>query len=571
MNVRGDTTKPVEWDWVYTWGAPAFVRAGEIYRIHSGSQVRAAMHPLLVGRPPAVDNLAAAARVSDVRPGSAAWEAGLREGDVVLDRRAGHDVEGALRRGRLVAHIAQRGEEAVAAALEREGVVLRGSFSAVDGRPLEWCDRRLLSRIHRYTLHRLRAEIEPVSAADFMRFLFGWQRLAPEQRAAGLEGLAAVLEQLDGFELAAGAWETDVLASRVDEYDPQLLDALCLTGRVAWGRLSVPADTAAATNQGRLTARAPIGPVRGTRVALFLREHRDAWLALASPASVGPVSSAASAELSAYGVAIREVLARHGALFFQELVTRSGLLATQVERALAELVAGGIVTADSFAGLRALLTPEDKRRPVSAGAPRRHRSVTFGMDTAGRWALLRTGGQDGLDGLDGLGRTPASAAPVELFARALLRRYGIVFYRLLSRETLAPPWRELLRVYRRLEARGEIRGGRFVSGMAGEQFALPEAVTQLRAVRRDAGVGQLISICAADPLNLTGIITPEDRVPGLASNRVLFRDGVPIAVREARETRLLVEPEPAERHHIERALVRKRVSPALRAYLGTAG
>ncbi len=441
--------------------------------------------------------------------------------------------------------------EVALAALEREGVVLRGSFTDTGQRTtenaVEWCDRRLLARIHRYTLNRLRADIEPVSAADFMRFLFGWQRLLPEQRAAGLEGLAAVLELLDGFELAAGAWETDVLASRVDEYDPLLLDALCLTGRVVWGRLSLPAAGGGP---------APIGPVRSTPVAVLLREHRDAWLSLAATRG---------ADLSTYGIAVRDALAHHGALFFQELVARSGLLATQVERALAELVAAGLVTADSFAGLRALLTPAEKRRPMAAIGRRRHRPVAFGVETAGRWSLLRT------DGAIGSAVPPVPSVPADLFARTLLRRYGVVFHRLLGRESLAPPWRDLLRVYRRMEARGELRGGRFVSGMAGEQFALPEAVTQLRGVRRTAGAGELVSISGADPLNLTGIVTPEARVPALASNRVLFQDGVPIAVREARATRLLVEPEPAVRHQIERALVRKHVSPALRAYLGHVG
>ncbi|MBI2403808.1 MAG: DEAD/DEAH box helicase [Gemmatimonadetes bacterium] len=465
-------------------------------------------------------------------------------------------------------------------ALEREGAVLRGRFTDngpritenVSGDLVEWCDRRLLARIHRYTLHKLRAEIEPVSAAEFMRYLFVWQRLVPEHRAAGLEGLAAVLEQLDGFELAAGAWETDVLASRVDEYDPLLLDALCLTGRVAWGRLSLPAAGGGPRSGAERGGPAPIGPVRSTPVAVLLREHRDAWLSLAA---------AQTAELSAYGIAVRDALARHGALFFPELVARSGLLATQVERALAELVAAGLVTADSFAGLRALLVPAEKRRPMVANARRRHGTVAFGVDTAGRWALLRGfGGSTDrrLVGVEPDGGPPDRraveppfGAGVELFARTLLRRYGVVFHRLLARESLAPPWRDLLRVYRRLEARGEIRGGRFVAGMSGEQFALPEAVGRLRAIRRSAATGELVSISAADPLNLTGIVTPEARVPALASNRVLFREGVPISVRQARETRHLVEPEAAARPHIERALVRKRVSPALRAYLGSAG
>ncbi|MBI3982370.1 MAG: DEAD/DEAH box helicase [Gemmatimonadetes bacterium] len=443
------------------------------------------------------------------------------------------------------------------AALEREGIVLRGWFSDIGHRTshiVEFCDRRLLARIHRYTLNRLRAEIEPVSAADFMRFLAAWQRITPDHRAAGLEGLAAVIQQLDGYELSAGAWEADVLASRVDEYDPQLLDALCLTGRVAWGRLSPPAGVGPAS----------VGPIRSTPIGLFQREHRDAWLAL-SPA-------VPETTLSVYARAVRDALATSGASFFQELVSCTRLLATQVEHGLSELVALGLVTADSFAGLRALLVPSEKRRPLSPGAPRRHRTVTFGVETAGRWVLLRADRRTG----GSADRTVSLVSPgdrpeMEAFARSLLRRYGVVCYRVLARESLAPPWRDLVPVYRRLEARGEIRGGRFVAGMAGEQFALPEAVTELRAVRRSAGDGQLVSISAADPLNLTGIVTPGDRVSALASNRVLFRDGIPVAVREARETRLLVDADPTTAHELERALVRKRVSPAVRAYLGQAG
>jgi ATP-dependent Lhr-like helicase len=456
------------------------------------------------------------------------------------------------------------------AQLEGEGVVLRGHFVAESGAGGEavsrlpspvspqYCDRRLLARIHRYTLNRLRAEIEPVSPADYMRFLFRWQRLDADHRAAGLEGVGAVLEQLDGFEIAAGAWETEVLAPRVEEYDPLLLDTLCLTGRMAWGRLTPrphPGATVAAA------------PLRSTPIGLFLREHRDAWLALAAPPGGPPASSAA--------LAVLDVLARRGASFFQELVAESGLLAAQVEQALGELSALGLVTSDSFAGLRALITPSSKRRPRH-GARRRHRTAPFGIESAGRWGLLRgdgrTAGQQ-----DGRPALPSSGSPVlpsdealDHYARALLRRYGVVFRRLLAREVIAPPWRDLLRVYYRLEARGEIRGGRFVTSMAGEQFALPEAVGQLRAVRRRDGAGELVGVSAADPLNLVGIVTPGARVPALAANRVLYQDGVPVAAREAGEVRFLAEVAPERKLELERALIRKRVGPALRAYFGRA-
>ena len=425
-------------------------------------------------------------------------------------------------------------------ALEAEGVVLRGGFTP-EAATLEWCDRRLLARIHRYTLHRLRAEIEPVSAADFMRFLFAWQRVDPDQRAGGLEGLATVIAQLDGFELPAAAWESDVLAARVTEYDPRLLDTLCMMGRVAWGRTG-----------GRTDGRTG-GPIRTTPVALFLREHADQWLA---------DKNGGEYELSSYAAAVRDALQQRGASFFHELAPVTGLLPTQVEQGLAELAGIGLVTSDSFAGLRALITPASKRKPLS-GAKRRHRTAPVGIETAGRWSLLG-GRTDGQTGGQADGRT------AELYARTLLRRYGIVFKRLLARETGAPPWRELLMVYRRLEARGEIRGGRFVSGMSGEQFALPEAVGQLRAVRRLEGGGALVAVGAADPLNLTGIITPGARVTGVTRNRILYRDGVPVLALEGGEMKPVgTQEQPTP--DMAQALVRKSMSPALRARLAMSG
>ena len=421
------------------------------------------------------------------------------------------------------------------AVLEGEGVVLRGRFTADSAGTVEWCDRRLLARIHRYTLNRLRAEIEPVSAADFMRFLLAWQRVAPGYRVAGLEGLAAVIEQLDGFEVPAGAWETDVLSARCEEYDPALLDTLCLTGRVGWGRVSA---------DGRAAA-----PIRSTPIALFLREHVSWWLAGRSEASVETLTQHARSVL--------EVLRSRGASFFPELVTGAGLLATQVEEALAELAAAGLVTSDGFTGLRALITPSAKRKPL-ASATRRHRTVPFSIEGAGRWALL--------------GRAePDAQSAVERHARTLLRRYGVIFRRLLDREGSVPLWRELLMVYRRLEARGEIRGGRFVAGMAGEQFALPEAVGQLRSIRREPGGGELIGLSGADPLNLTGIITPGDRVPALAPNRVLYEDGVPVLAVIGGVARPLAPGVEARLATLAPALVRKRVTPALRAQLAMSG
>ncbi|MFQ5889029.1 MAG: DEAD/DEAH box helicase [Gemmatimonadota bacterium] len=473
--------------------------------------------------------------------------------------------------------------EQVLLALETEGVVLRGTFTPAAG-GLEWCDRRLLSRIHRYTLNRLRAEIEPVSAADFMRFLFQWQCVEPEHRVKGDEGLAAVIEQLDGLELPAAAWETEVLAARCEEYEPELLDRLCLGGRMAWGRLTPPA--------GEGTGLAATGPLRSSPIGLFRREHGAVWLS--------PTAASADEKLSSPARIVLERLRRRGASFFAELVAGSALLPTQVEQALGELVALGYVTSDSFAGLRALLTPSEKRKPLlgeAEGTRRRRRTAAYGVDTAGRWSLLRpvdpveqaahpaekaahppeeaptadreeatrqatgNGPSDRARAGEGL-RGPLDAEP---HARALLRRYGVVFRRLLDRETRAPSWRELVLVYRRLEARGEMRGRRFVRGFSGEHFALPEAVGKLRTVRRAEPTGRLLVLSAADPLNLTGIITPGERIPALTRNRIGYRDGVPLYVREGNVTRSLEGKAPAD-PETERALARRRVPPSLRAY-----
>jgi ATP-dependent Lhr-like helicase len=275
-----------------------------------------------------------------------------------------------------------------------------------------------------------------------------------------------------------------------------------------------------------------------------------AWLAPRPAVEEQPLSSNAAR--------VREVLEQRGAIFFHELVAAAGLLTTHVEQALAELAGLGMVTSDGFSGLRALITPSSKRKPLGSGR-RRHRTVAFGFESAGRWALLQ----------DGAGVPEPER--VELIARALLRRYGVVFKRILARESAAPSWRELIQVYRRLEARGEIRGGRFVSGMSGEQFALPEAVSQLRAIRRKEARGNLVALSAADPLNFTGILTPGERVPATARNRILYRDGVPMLALEGGEAKALIADEAAPSPELVQALVRKRLTPALRAHLAMSG
>jgi ATP-dependent Lhr-like helicase len=417
------------------------------------------------------------------------------------------------------------------AALESEGFAFRGRFLPIDED--QWCERRLLARVHRYTIKRLRAEIEPVAARDFLRFLLTWQRVAADARMEGPEAIEAVVEQLEGFAAPAGAWESEILPARLAGYDPDWLDDRCLAGRVTWRRL------APRNGRGNGADRRP-APVRSTPIALLARRHAPLWAARAAAEEI---------HLSPRAEVVADAIRAHGASFFDELAASSGLLPSQLEEALAELVALGLVNSDSFAGLRALLVPSGERRPGPNGR-RRRRTVKFGMEDAGRWALVPSG----------RAAEPARVDPeaVEHVARALLQRYGVVFWRLLEREAdWVPPWRDLLRAYRRLEARGDIRGGRFVAGFSGEQFALPEAVGMLRDARRKEPTGALVSLSGADPLNLAGILTPGVRLAALTGNRLLFRDGLPIAMLAAGEVRFLETLDPASEWEAHKALLRQ--------------
>ncbi|MCP3712109.1 DEAD/DEAH box helicase [Paraburkholderia sp. CNPSo 3274] len=443
--------------------------------------------------------------------------------------------------------------------LETEGTVMRGRFTpqAMSGGQEEWCERHLLARIHRYTVRKLRREIEPVERHDFMRFLFEWQRVAPGTRGSGRDALAAVLDQLEGWEASALAWEDDILPARIDDYTPMLLDDLCRSGRLAWARL--PARAAAAST------------VRSTPVVLLARRELARWMAL--------VETPGTAGLSARAQRVYEALLRHGAMFFDELAADAHLLGVELENALGELVAAGLVNADSFAGLRALVKPAAQRSAHHGRRrPRGFGPLAGGMADAGRWATLRrvalaNGLADKLaaplanlddeaalvaaeSAISNSGvaagprsralararqttastarRAPADPDLLEHVAKVLLRRYGVVSWHLLGREAAwLPPWRDLLRVLHRMEARGEVRGGRFVTGISGEQFALPEAVALLRDVRRRAAAqgegGALVCMSAADPLNLVGTLLPGEKVPALAGNRIVFRDGMPAA------------------------------------------
>lgn len=404
--------------------------------------------------------------------------------------------------------------------LEQEGFVVQGYFSdmAVGSTDIEWCERRLLARIHRYTINRLRSEIQAVSVADYMRFLFDWQGLV--EKGEGLEAVASVLQQLEGYSVAASAWESDILPARIDLYTQDLLETLCATGRFSWLRLHISPQDADKKKSS---------PVRLTPVSLIQRHHLPDWKAYSK--SVSAIS------LSAYAQKVATALDSKGALFFTDLVMQTGLLRTQVENALGELVSWGLVTSDGYAGLRALITPSNKLPRFSGRRGRGLGGSPF--DRAGRWALIMP--------LEYVQEESKETVPIEdnealeVIAHTLLLRYGVVFRRVLDRETGLPPWRDLLRVYWRMEARGEIRGGRFVQGVSGEQFALPEAISSLRKIKRQEKTGELMAISASDPLNLVGTLIPGDKVSMGSQRHIVFRDGIPVAVQHKQQLSYLCE------------------------------
>jgi ATP-dependent helicase Lhr and Lhr-like helicase len=389
------------------------------------------------------------------------------------------------------------------ARLEAEGFAVRGKFTAPDA-PEEFCARRLLARVHGYTRQRQRREIEPVSARDLVRFLLRWQHVAPGTQREGRFGVASVVEQLQGFELAAGAWESHVLTARVTGYRREWLDDLCISGQVSWGRLSV--RDAEPDPQPR---RAGLVPSRATPITLTIRDDLPWLLRVARgdlcPAEPGPGRTAD----------VLEALRQHGALFRPDLASRTGRLPSEVDEALWDGVARGLITADGFRAVRSLLRSRSRpsyppRRGLRGGL----RRGTPGTGPAGRWSLLPEPMPPG---------DPDELA--EAAAEQLIVRWGVVFRDLVRRENLAVPWREILWALRRMEARGTIRGGRFVTGFSGEQFAHPDAVDALREVRKQRLTGEMVELSAADPLNLTGIILPGPRVPAIRANTVLYRDG----------------------------------------------
>ena len=399
--------------------------------------------------------------------------------------------------------------------LENEGVVLRGSFTPGKAEQ-ELCDRRILARIHRSTIEGLRSQVEPVSPAEFLRFLFRWQHVSPASRLYGEGGALDAVEKLQGFELAAGAWEQEVLPARIVDYRPGLLDRLCLRGEVVWGRFAGRRDNGVG----------PAGSHSLTRTTPVSLAHRESlpWLLGGYPESAGGLSGAPQE--------LVRVLSRRGASFLSELLSATGRLSSDVEDVLWQLAAAGRVTADSMEPLRLRIAGRPSNRT-------NHRLPGSNGASSAKVPPLHSNGHSG--GLRGRRRPRAGYSRWWLFdrenvysdtaefqARQLLLRYGILFPELLHREPMAPPWRSLVQVLRRLEARGEIQGGRFVSGHVGEQFALPEAVEDLRSSRKQVPAGELVLLSACDPLNLVGILTPGNRVPAILGNKIVFRDGLPV-------------------------------------------
>ena len=411
--------------------------------------------------------------------------------------------------------------------LEATGAILRGKFTEAALRaepsgsfskgesaphepgPHEWCDRRLLARIHRLTVATLRKQVEPVTPAQFMRWLLRWQHATPDSQTRGERATLEVLKQLQGFEIPANAWERQVLARRVADYESTWLDKLCLTGAVGWGRLS-PHPATLEASDGNGTRRRVI-PTSVAPITFFIREEAD-WMLPLERRDEGHALSPVARQ-------VLEFLRHRGASFFADIVRATGKLKAEIETGLWELVAAGLVTADGFDNLRALIDPK-RRSGQGSGRTSRPRH------SAGRWAILHTD--------SAIERDRATEATCWM----LLKRYGVVFRDLLARESNLPKWRELQLAFRRLEARGEIRGGRFVDGFLGEQFALPVAVESLRSARKLPPGGEVVTVSAADPLNLVGIIVPGERVPAISGRTVSYRDGVAMEAEPGLQTRV---------------------------------
>ena len=407
---------------------------------------------------------------------------------------------------------------------EMQGLVMRGVFElpapdAEEGdTAIEWCDRRLLQRIHRLTLSTLRKGVEAVSPAVYMRWVLGWQHLAPQTQLSGEEGVLEAISQMEGFEAPAVEWERTLLPARVANYDPQWLDALCLSGAVGWGRISPHP----AWSVGEGVAPRRVIPTNAAPITFYLRDTAD-WLPVALAEQCVDETNLLRA-LSPQGLKVRQVLVERGASFAADLQRVLGFTKQQVQHALWELATAGLAAADGFDQLRALMDPRRKHATAEAAPTTTRRRAAAARMTAGRWSLLCADAAE-LTPHDPVAKARLRETALESSARQLLQRYGVVFRDLLTRESNAPKWRDLAVMLRRLEGRGEARGGRFVSGVSGEQFALPEAVNSLRAAKAK-GETTPISVAGADPMNLVGIVVPGERVAASPGRSVVFVNGV---------------------------------------------
>lgn len=422
-------------------------------------------------------------------------------------------------------------------ALEVEGFVFRGKFSP-DTKNEEWCERRLLHRIHKYTIESLRKSIEPASIEDYVRFLFDYHGLTEKKESA--QSLEKCLERLEGFEAPAAAWETDIIPARIENYDPVWLDVLCLSGKLIWGRFNQPKSNSKKTN----------GTIKSSPICLIERQNTDMWRIMSTHYATDP-------NLSSNAEKILEILNTKGASFFADIATETKLLNSQVENGISELVAHGLVNADSFIGLRALLTPAYNRPSENS---RRKTQSTFSIEHAGRWTVIPP--------FTGTEQDKLNFDYLEKLVFIYVRRYGVVFRKILEKESFAPPWRILIRVLRRLELQGKLRGGRFISGVSGEQFATPEIVKELRKIKNKPKTGQVIAISATDPLNLLGVILPTQKVGNLTNNRILFMDGNPVAILENKDVHFLQQYGKELEWELKNALIQRSFPPKLRAYLG---
>ncbi|MFY0651439.1 MAG: DEAD/DEAH box helicase [Cyclobacteriaceae bacterium] len=421
--------------------------------------------------------------------------------------------------------------------LEVEGFVFRGKFTP-NTEHEEWCERRLLHRIHKYTIESLRKSIEPASIEDYMRFLFDFNGLS--EKKEGTHALELMVEKMEGYEAPAGSWESDIIPARIQNYDPVWLDVLCLSGKLIWGRF----------NQSKNVNRKTSGTIKSSPICLIERSNTDMWRIMSTHFATDP-------ELTSTAEKIYNSLKDKGASFFADIAADTKLLNTQVEAGISELVANGLVNSDSFIGLRALLTPAYNKPSENN---RRKKKTTFTIEHAGRWTLIPP--------FEGSEQDKLNFKYLEKLVYIYAKRWGVIFRKVLEKESFAPPWRILVRVLRRMELQGKLRGGRFISGVSGEQFALPEVVKQLRRVKNKPKTEDLVVISGADPLNLLGLILPTAKVSNFTNNRILFQDGIPIAVLENKEVSFLKEFDNETKWELQNILIRREFPPKLRAYLG---